>query len=209
MKIEVLDEKSVISPSAVIHKENVLLGQCVVGDMATLLPYNYIENSVIGRGSVVRQSNITNSTVGENTTVGPFATLRDGAKIGNDCRIGNFVEIKNSTIGDGSKVSHLAYVGDAQVGVDCNIGCGVIFCNYDGKTKNKIVVGDRCFIGSNTILIAPVTIADDTYICAGSVITEDTEKGDFVIGRSRAIIKKGKSGRYFVKHPHTKSNTKE
>ncbi len=205
MKIEILDDKCKVDKSAIIHKENVLVGQCVIGELATLLPYNYIEGSVIGRASVVRQSNVIDSTVGENTTVGPFATIRQGSHIGSDCRIGNFVEIKNSTIGDGSKVSHLAYVGDATIGVDCNIGCGVVFANYDGKEKHKITVGNRCFIGSNSILIAPLNIADDTYICAGSVITDDTEAGDFVIGRSRATVKKGRKSRYVIKHPHETS----
>ncbi len=205
MKVEILDEKSVISKNAIVHKQNVIVGQCVVGDMVTLLPYNYLEDSTIGRGSVVRQSNITQSCVGENTTIGPFATLRNNSKVGNDCRIGNFVEIKNSKIGDGTKVSHLAYVGDAEIGVDCNIGCGVVFCNFDGKTKNKITVGNRCFIGSNSILIAPLNIADDTYICAGTVVTDSTDVGDFVIGRVRAEKKKNKKQRYIIKKPHSKT----
>lgn len=203
MRIEILDDKCRVAKSAIIHKENVLVGSCDIGEFVTLLPYNYIENSRVEGNSVVRSSNIVDSTIGENSTVGPFATIREHSHIGKDCRIGNFVEIKDSTIGDGSKVAHLAYIGNATIGVDCNIGCGVIFANYDGSKKQNIIVGDRCFIGSNTILVAPLKIADDTYIAAGSVVTEDTNEGDFLIGRVKPTVKKGRPSRYFIKNPHS------
>ena len=155
-----------------------------------------IKNSIIGKNVQIEASFLEDSEIGEGTHIGPFSHLRPNSKIGKNCKIGNFCEIKNSTIGDGTKVSHLAYVGDAVVGKNCNIGCGVIFANYNGRTKNKITVGNNVFIGSNSNIIAPVNIADDVYICAGSTITKDIEKGDFVIGRSRETIKKGRAYQY-------------
>ena len=111
-------------------------------------------------------------------------------------KVGNFVEIKNATIGNGSKVSHLAYVGDAKIGKNCNIGCGAIFVNYNGKIKQVSVVGDDCFIGSNCNVIAPVKIEDKSYICAGTTITEDVNSGDFVIGRVRQVVKENRAKDY-------------
>ena len=134
--------------------------------------------------------------VGKNCTVGPFAHLRKGANVGDNCRVGDFVEIKNSVVGEGTKVSHLAYVGDADVGENCNIGCGVVFCNYDGKNKHRTRVGNNCFIGSNVNLIAPVEIADGAFVAAGTTVTEGAGKGDFVIGRVRQQIRAGGAKRY-------------
>ena len=155
-----------------------------------------IENSIIGDNVVVKSSYIEHSVVGENTSVGPFAHLRPNSIIGQNCKIGNFCEIKNSKIGDGTKISHLAYVGDAEVGKNCNIGCGVIFANYDGKQKHKIVVGDNVFIGSNSNIIAPVTIESNSYICAGTTITDKVEEYDFVIGRCKQQNKKDRAKKY-------------
>ena len=108
----------------------------------------------------------------------------------------NFVEVKNSIIGSGTKASHLAYIGDVDIGSNCNIGCGAIFVNYNGKTKNRSVIGNDCFIGSNVNVIAPVNIADSTYVCAGSTISIDTEPKDFVIARAREIVKHNYSDKY-------------
>ena len=121
--------------------------------------------------------------------IGPFSRLRPKSNIGQDCKIGNFVEVKNSNIGKSTKASHLAYIGDADIGEDCNIGCGAIFVNYNGKEKNRSIVGNNCFIGSNVNVIAPVNIANESYVCAGTTITVDTKEKDFVIGRCRETIK--------------------
>ena len=155
-----------------------------------------IQESEISANVVVEQSYIDNSFVDENTTIGPFAHLRPNCRIGKNCKIGNFCEIKNSTIGNGTKISHLAYVGDAEIGNNCNIGCGVIFANYNGKTKNKIIVGNNVFIGSNCNLIAPLTIGDNVYICAGTTVTENLQENDFVIGRNRQTVKKQRAEKY-------------
>lgn len=155
-----------------------------------------IVNSKIADGVVVKSSYIEDSVVGKNTTIGPFAHLRPNSVIGENCRIGNFCEIKNSTIGNGTKISHLAYVGDAIVGKNCNIGCGAIFVNYNGKTKNKIEIGNNVFVGSNCNLIAPLKIESNVYICAGTTVTQDLVNGDFVIGRALETIKKDRAKKY-------------
>ena len=157
---------------------------------------NIIEDSRIERESEIVSSHIYGSEVGQNTRVGPNAHIRPKSKIGKNCRIGNFVEIKNSTIGDNTKIAHLTYVGDARIGKNCNIGCGVVFANYNGKEKNTIVVGDNVFIGSNCNLIAPLNIPDNVYICAGTTLTKDLREYDFVIGRSRETIKSNMAIKY-------------
>lgn len=155
-----------------------------------------IINSKIEDGVKIMHSYIENSTIGKNSEIGPYAHLRPNSVIGENCRIGNFCEIKNSTIGEGTKVSHLAYVGDAKVGKNCNIGCGVIFVNYNGKIKQQIEIGDNVFIGSNCNLIAPLKIESNVYICAGTTVTQNLFEDDFVIGRSRETIKKGRAKKY-------------
>lgn len=167
-----------------------------IDETAKIDEQSVIKNCIIEKNVQIEASFLEDSQVGENSHIGPFSHLRPNSKIGKNCKIGNFCEIKNSIIGDGTKVSHLAYVGDAVVGKNCNIGCGVIFANYNGRDKNKIVVGNNVFIGSNTNIIAPVTIASDVYICAGSTITKDIESGDFVIGRCRETIKKDRAYKY-------------
>lgn len=166
------------------------------GEECVLYPNNFADKLTMGKGSSLSFSHAENAVVGEGVSVGPYARLRPEAKIGKNAKIGNFVEIKNSVVGEGSKVSHLAYVGDCDMGRECNIGCGAIFVNYDGKNKHRSVVGDDCFIGSNCNVIAPVNLAEGSYVCAGTTVTEDTEQGDFVIGRSRQENKKGKGRRY-------------
>ena len=192
----IIDKSVVIGNNVTIHPNNIIKGNTIIEDNVVLLPNNYIVDGIIHEGAVVEYSYIENSEVGEGSHVGPYSRLRPHAVVGKNCKVGNFVEIKNSTLGDGSKASHLAYIGDADVGKDCNIGCGVIFVNYNGKAKNRSVVGNNCFIGSNVNVIAPVNIADDSYVCAGTTITIDTEPKDFVIGRVRETIKHNYSDKY-------------
>ena len=132
---------------------------------------------------------ITDSAIGQNCQVGPYAHIRPNCSIGNNCRIGNYVEVKRSQIGDGTKVAHMTYVGDSTIGKDCNIGCGVIFCNYNGKTKSNCLIGDNTFIGSNSCLVAPVQIGEHAYIAAGSVITDELPARALGIARARQAIK--------------------
>lgn len=189
-------DKNYISSSAKID-----IGCCIEGvndieDNVSVLHNSVIQNTCIGRNTKIDFSYIEDSVIGSGCIVGPFARIRPNSRIGNNVKIGNFVEIKNSVIGAGTKISHLAYVGDAEVGDNCNIGCGVVFVNYNGRNKNKIKIGNNCFIGSNCNLIAPVCIADNSYICAGTTVTKDTNVYDFVIGRAREVIKPGRAKDY-------------
>lgn len=191
-----IDKTVKFGKNVVVHYNNVITGECFIGDNVVLKPNNIIHNCTIEQGCTIEQSNLSDGYVGKNCTIGPFARVRPNSKIGNNCKVGNFVEIKNSQLGDNTKSSHLAYIGDTIVGKNCNIGCGVIFANYNGKTKNKTTVGDNCFIGSNSNIIAPVNIASNTYLCAGTTLTKDTSEYDFVIGRTRETIKPQNAKKY-------------
>ncbi len=162
---------------------------CVIGKNCFLGRDVMIKDCFIGDGVKICRSFIEGCTIGDGCTIGPYARVRGSSEIGKNVKVGNFVEIKNSRVGDGCKISHLAYVGDCRIGKNCNVGCGVVFVNYDGKNKYKTVVGDDCFIGSNVNVIAPVNIASGTYICAGTNLTEDTKENDFIIGRVKPVVK--------------------
>lgn len=187
----------VIGKNVVIYENNHIEGNSEICEGTTLLPNNFIKDARIGKNCILHNSVIEESIIGDNVSIGPFARIRPKCLIEKGCKIGNFVEIKNSQIGENCKISHLAYVGDAKLGERCNIGCGVIFANYNGKSKNKTIVGNHVFIGSNSNIIAPVKIEDDSYICAGTTITNNVNKGDFVIGRVRQENKKNKANKYW------------
>lgn len=180
-----IDDAAVIESGVIIYPNNHIYGKTTIKSGAVLEPNNIIYDSEIGCGVSMVASVVKNSRIGDNTTVGPNAYIRPNSVIGNSCRVGDFVEIKNSRIGDGTKISHLTYIGDAEVGKNCNFGCGVIFANYDGKKKYKTTVGDNCFIGSNCNLIAPVRVADGAFVAAGTTVTDDVKEKSFVIGRVR------------------------
>ncbi len=194
-----IDKKAKIGDNVIIYENNRIEGNSVIGDNVTIFPNSFINNSVISKGTKIYSSYIEKSEVGVCCQIGPFAHLRTGSKIGDFVRIGNFCEVKNSTIGSNSKVSHLAYVGDADVGCRCNIGCGVIFVNYNGKSKQKTIVGEDAFIGSNVNLIAPVKIGDRAYVCAGTTIDKNVEADEFVIGRVRQEGKPERAKTYLNK----------
>ncbi|KAE9536256.1 bifunctional N-acetylglucosamine-1-phosphate uridyltransferase/glucosamine-1-phosphate acetyltransferase [Ursidibacter arcticus] len=144
-----------------------VLKNCEIGDDVEIKPYSVIEDAIIGKQA----------------KIGPFSRLRPGTQLAEDTHVGNFVEIKNAQVGIGSKVNHLAYVGDAEVGANCNIGAGVITCNYDGANKFKTIIGDDVFVGSDSQLVAPVTIASGSTIGAGSTVTKDVAEKELVITR--------------------------
>ncbi len=183
-----IDGDVVIEKNVTIMPGNTLKGRTLIMSGAVLYNSNTIKDSVIAGGAKITRSELNECKVGAGTSVGPFAYLRPGAEVGAGCRIGDFVELKKCVIGDGSKVSHLAYVGDAEIGKGCNIGCGVVFVNYDGKNKFRTVVGDNVFVGSNSNIIAPVTIKDGSYIAAGSTINENVS-GGLAIARARQVNK--------------------
>lgn len=156
---------------------------------------NIHDGVIIGMDTVIHPNTIIKSGViiGENCEIGPNAYIRENCIIGNNVKIGNFVEIKNVKIGDRTKVPHFIYLGDTEIGTDCNVGCGTITCNYDGVNKNKTIIGDRAFIGSNVNLVAPVTLGDDVLIAAGSTITEDVPSNSMGIARERQSNKERKN----------------
>lgn len=178
-----------IGNDTIIYPGVMLKGNTRIGCECIIEMNSSIENSIIGNNTEVKNSTIVDSFIGENTTVGPYAYLRPHSNIGNNVKIGDFVEVKNATIEDNSKASHLAYIGDAYVGKNVNIGCGVVFVNYDGKNKFKSIVKDGAFIGSNSNLVAPVTIEENGYIATGSTITNDVPKNALAIARERQSIK--------------------
>ena len=162
-----------------------LEGNTTLGDNCSIYQNTRIVDSVIGEGTQVQGSVIISSEIGSNTSIGPFAYIRPGSKIGNNCKIGDFVEVKNSTIGDGTKSAHLTYIGDADLGEDINLGCGVVFVNYDGKNKYRSTVGDGAFIGCNSNIVSPVNIEEGAYIAAATTVTKDVPKDSLAIGRSK------------------------
>jgi bifunctional UDP-N-acetylglucosamine pyrophosphorylase/glucosamine-1-phosphate N-acetyltransferase len=180
-----IDKTVKISRDVTIYPGCILEGNTVIDEDCILGPNTRIINSVLDKGVVAQNSVMIDSKVGEATTVGPFAYLRPGNVIGKHAKIGDFVEMKNSNFGDHSKASHLTYVGDADVGSNVNLGCGVVFVNYDGKKKSRSTVEDNCFVGCNVNLVAPVTVRKDSYIAAGTTITKDVPEGSLSIGRAR------------------------
>lgn len=183
-----IDCDVVLGAGVTIEPYNFIKGKTVIKSGATIMPGNYIENCIINSGARIDSSRLYNSVVGERTKVGPFAYIRPDTVIGSDCRIGDYVELKNCVIGAGCKVSHLSYVGDAELGDECNVGCGVVFANYDGKNKYRSIVGKRVFIGSNANIVAPVVIADRSFIAAGSTITKAVPEQALAIARARQSV---------------------
>ncbi len=186
-----IEEDVVIGSDTEVWPGAVLRGNTVIGRGCMIGKDTVIEDSVIGDRTDILKSVIKGSTVGSDTNVGPFAYLRPGSRVGSDCKVGDFVEIKNAVFGDGSKASHLAYIGDADVGQNVNVGCGVVFANYDGVHKFRSTVGDRAFIGSNANLVAPVQVEDDAYIAAGTTVTVTVPEGALCVGRAREVVEEG------------------
>ena len=179
----ILNEDVTLYPGVVIEKGSKIGKGCVITSSSI------IKNSEIGQNCHIQNSVITDSIVGNNVSIGPYAHLRPKSKLSDNVKIGNFVEIKNSSFAENSKSSHLTYIGDAEVGANVNLGCGVVFVNYDGKNKNITVVEDDCFVGCNVNLVAPVRIKKGAYIAAGSTITDDVEEYSLAIARSKQVNK--------------------
>ena len=168
-----------------------LQGKTVIGEDCQVGPDSHLTHARVGDGSRVLHSVLEDASVGVNVTIGPYAYLRPGTKIEDNAKVGDFVEIKNSTVGKGSKVPHLSYIGDCTIGEETNIGAGTITCNYDGKSKHATVIGSGVFVGSNTNLVAPVTVGDNATIGAGSTITKDVPARSLAVARSRQFMKEG------------------
>ncbi len=181
----------VIGQDSVIYPQTTLQGKTMIGKNCVLRPGCRLENAVVQDNVTIEASVVVDSEIGSKTTVGPNAYIRANSKVGCSCRVGDFVEIKNSTIGDGTKMAHLTYVGDADLGSKINLGCGTVFTNYDGKNKYRTVVGDNSFIGCNVNLIAPVVVEADAYIAAGSTITKNVPSGALAVARHSQINREG------------------
>lgn len=188
----VIDAEVEVAADTVIEPFVQLLGKTRIGGNCLIRSYSVVENCTLGDNILVRQSCIlTESTVEDGAKIGPFAHLRPGSEIGSDAHVGNFVETKKAKLGKGAKANHLSYIGDAEVGEKSNIGAGVITCNYDGVNKFKTTIGKGVFVGSDSTLVAPITVGDGAYIGAGSCITKDVPADALSVGRSRQITKDG------------------
>ena len=202
-------EKDVtIGMDTVLLPGTILRGRTVIGEQCTIGPQTEIIDSIVRDEVTIKQSVLQDAYVDNEASVGPFAYLRPGANIGKQVKIGDFVEIKNATLGEGSKVSHLSYVGDAVVGTNVNIGCGAITVNYDGFNKSLTEIGDDAFVGSNVNLIAPVKIGKGAYVVAGSTITHSVDDGDLAIARERQSNKPGYADKIRARAKAKKENKK-
>ena len=173
---------------------------CKVGAGAVIGPNTILEKAEIGAGTTVNNSQVYESKVGDKVTVGPFAYIRPQCVVGDGCRIGDFVELKKSTIGNGTKVSHLTYIGDATVGERVNFGCGTVVVNYDGYNKYQTTIGDDCFIGCNTNLVSPVKLGDRVFTAAGTTVTKDVPAGALTVARARQTNMEGWNDRRRAAH---------
>ncbi|WLR48463.1 bifunctional UDP-N-acetylglucosamine diphosphorylase/glucosamine-1-phosphate N-acetyltransferase GlmU [Halobacillus litoralis] len=180
-----------IGRDVVIYPGSVLEGKTTIEDDALIGPHSTITNSHVGSETTIKQSVAADSKIGSRVQIGPFAHIRPQSSLGDDVKVGNFVEVKKASFGDGSKASHLSYIGDAEVGSGVNIGCGTITVNYDGENKHLTTIEDDAFIGCNSNLIAPVTVGKGAYVAAGSTINQDVPSEALSIARSRQTNKEG------------------
>ena len=191
-----IDPRCQIGEDVTILPGTILRGRTAIGRGCEIGPNTMIRDCRIGEYTTVNASQLNESSVGSHTTVGPFAYVRPKCVIGDKCRVGDFVEVKNSVIGNGTKISHLTYVGDSDVGERVNFGCGTVTTNYDGHRKSRCTIGDDVFLGCNTNLVAPVTVGDGAYTAAGSTITEDVASDALAIARARQTEKDGWAARF-------------
>jgi bifunctional UDP-N-acetylglucosamine pyrophosphorylase/glucosamine-1-phosphate N-acetyltransferase len=186
-----IDPEVVVGAGALLSPYVLIEGASRIGKACTIGSFSHLVNASVGaETAVLDHCFIRNSRIGKRASIGPFAHLRPDSDVGDTARIGNFVELKNAKLGAGAKASHLSYVGDAKIGRNANLGAGTITCNYDGRVKNRTVVGDGAFIGSDVQLVAPVTIGKGAFVAAGSCIVNDVPAGALALARSHQIIKK-------------------
>ena len=188
----VIDASVVVGADTVIEPFVQLLGETKVGKECRIRSYSVLEHATLGHRVLIRHGCIiSQSRVADGALIGPYAHIRPESEIGEGAHVGNFVETKKIRLGKGSKANHLTYLGDAEIGAGVNVGAGVITCNYDGVKKLKTIIGDRVFVGSDSTLVAPVTLGNGSYIGAGSCITEDVPEDALALGRARQTIKEG------------------
>lgn len=185
-----VEDSVTVGAGTLLLPGTILRGDTVIGKNCEIGPNTMITDCTVGDGAVINSSQCNQSVIDPGAHVGPFAYIRPNCHVGRDVKVGDFVELKNATLGEGTKVSHLTYIGDCDVGRECNFGCGTVLVNYDGKKKYRSTIGDHCFIGCNTNLVSPVKLGDWAYTAAGSTITEDVAEGELAIARARQINKK-------------------
>jgi bifunctional UDP-N-acetylglucosamine pyrophosphorylase/glucosamine-1-phosphate N-acetyltransferase len=189
----------VIGPSVALY------GNTRIGENCVIRPFSTLRDTVIADGVTIQESCwMEQARVERGASVGPYSRLRPGADVGEGAHVGNFVELKKTRLGRGSKASHLAYLGDATVGENVNIGAGVITCNFDGERKNQTVIEDGSFVGTNSSLVAPVRVGQGAYVAAGSVITQDVPAGSLALGRARQEVKEGWVAKRQIKNQKSK-----
>ena len=186
-----IDPRVSIGPGTMLLPGTILRGGTRIGCGCTIGPNAMVEDCAVADDVTVNASQISGSDIGPGSDVGPYAHLRPGCHVGAGCHIGAFVQVKNSTLGEGTKMSHLTYVGDSDVGSHVNFGCGTVTTNYDGVRKHRCVIGDNAFIGCNTNLVAPVTVGEGAYIAAGATVTKDVPADALAVARARQENKEG------------------
>lgn len=194
-----ISQDAIIDKNTIIYPNTIIEGKCLIGKDNIIEAGTHLENVVIGDKNRIISSRITDTIIHSNVSVGPNANVRNNTELYDNVRIGNYVEIKNSKIGKNTTIAHLAYIGDATVGEDVNIGCGAITINYDGEKKSPTIIKDHAFIGSNSNLIAPITIGEYAMVAAGSTVDKDVLDGDMAISRLYQTNKKGYGYRYINK----------
>ncbi|WP_051280684.1 hypothetical protein [Anaerovorax odorimutans] len=191
LKSTYIDENVTIGEGTKIYPGVIIEGNTTIGKDCIIGFNTRIVNSVIENNTEVQSSVILESNIGNDTHIGPFAYIRPNCSIGDNVKVGDFVEVKNSNMDNGSKASHLTYIGDSDVGKNVNLGCGVVFVNYDGKNKHRSTIKDGAFIGCNTNLVSPVTVNEGAYVAAGTTVTMDVPKGALCVGRVKNKVLEG------------------
>lgn len=190
-----IDPRVKIGVGTTLLPGTILRGETVIGEHCTIGPNAMVRDCTVGDFTEINASQTNESAIGSHTTVGPFAYVRPNSTIGDHVKVGDFVEIKNSVIGNGTKISHLTYVGDSDCGERVNFGCGTVTTNYDGFRKYRCTIGDDSFIGCNTNLVAPVKVGEGSYIAAGSTITDDVPADALALARTKQTVKEGWAAR--------------
>ena len=183
------EEQVTVGKGTVLLPGTILRGKTVVGENCTIGPNVMLTDTTVEDGATINSAQIEESIIRKGCEIGPYTHIRPHCDVGEGSKIGAFVQLKNCNLGKGTKMAHLTYVGDADVGERVNFGCGTVTCNYDGKKKFRTTIGSNVFIGCQTKFIPPVSVGDDAYIAAGTTVTDDIPAGSFSIGRSRQIIK--------------------
>ncbi len=185
-----ISEEVNIGSDVIIYPNVTIEGISIIGDNTVIYPGCFIKNSIIGANCEIYNSQIIDSSIGDMSLIGPFAHIHSKVKIGNKNKIGSFVELKNISTGNNTKIPHLSYIGDAEIGNNVNIGAGVITANFDGINKNKTVIHDDSFIGCNVNLVAPIEIGENVLVAAGSTITKNVPANSLSIAREKQVNKK-------------------